>query len=494
MNLVLINPPFTFFRKNEIIQSQCLGLLYLAAYIREKGHNVTVIDALGSGIKNINQLANSHYRVGLTDDETINEIPQQVDLIGISIPFSHMASNTHLLIEKIKNNRPDVPIIIGGVYPSTQPELAIQSMADYIALGEGEIPLSNLLDNLANGSKNVPEGIYATADSKPDQHFASFYAKDIQSYPYPARDLVDFKLYSKRSPRNLRGWKTASIVTSRGCPFNCEFCSVHPVCGYVWRPRTPEDVLAEIDVLTQEYGVTMIEIEDDNFTLKNDRAEQILDGLIERKKKGHQITWQAPNGLRIDTLSENLLDKIHLSGCNRIALALEHGDVDMIKSMNKKLHLPKVQTITTHIEKLGIPCNIFVIYGYPDETRERFENALRFYIEIKESAPSIEFECYIIQPYPGTSLLKRAIAEGWLPADIFSTVEKIEQFSTKDVVWIETSDFDKEEVLRRGRELHEGLSSKAKIYRRKILSAVPDKVSDSLRTMYHIGRKISKGK
>lgn len=493
MNLVLINPPFTFFKRNEFIQSQCLGILYIAAYARQKGHNVTIIDALGEGIDSIIKQPNSLYRVGLSFEEILDRLPAAVDLIGVSVPFSHVASIAHSLIAFIKKHRQDLPIIMGGVYPSTQPELAMQSKADFIAMGEGEIPVSLLLENMSRGVDELPEGIYATAETSLQHNFTSFYSKDITSYPFPARDLIDFQDYSKRSPRNLRGWKTASIVTSRGCPFDCEFCSVHPVCGYNWRPRTPEDVLEEIDVLTEKYGVTMIEIEDDNFTLRNDRAERILDGLIERKKKGRQISWQAPNGLRIDTLTEKLLDKIHLSGCNRINLALEHGNEDVIKSMNKKLKLPKVLTIANHIETLGIPCNIFVIYGYPGETRERFEKALNFYLEIKKVAPSIEFECYIIQPYPGTALLARAIREGYLPEDSFSTVEKIEQFSTRDVVWIETPDFDKEEVLRRGRKLHESLSSKRKIYRRKILSLAPDRVSDFLRTVYHIGRKLLTG-
>ena len=180
----------------------------------------------------------------------------------------------------------------------------------------------------------------------------------------------------------------------------------------------------------------------------------------------------------------------YLSGCNRLALPLEHGDIDVIRSMNKRLKLERVLTAAKYVDRLGIPCNIFIIYGYPGETKERFKNSLQFYLKIKKAAPSVEFECFIIQPYPGTKLLARCISEGWLAADIFSTVDKIDQFSTKDVVWIETADFDREEVLRRGRILHKKLSSKAKILRRKILSYAPDNVADWLRTIYHIIRKL----
>ena len=484
MHLTLINPPFTFLPKEEVTFSQCLGILYLASYARQKGHQVTIIDAFHEGKTRCEVSPEGLRSVGLTNHEIISRIPTHTGLIGVSVPFSHLAPLCHKLVEEIKTAFSSIPMVLGGVYPSTQPRLAMSSQTDFVVIGEGELPLVELMDFLNKGGiGSLPQGVIDSRCPESLQNLAAKRLTDLDSIPPPARDLLPFEEYTHRSQRSLKGGCTASIITSRGCPFDCEFCSIHQVCGYQWRPHSPGRVLAEIDLLMKNYQVDTLEIEDDNFTLNRDRAAEILEGIIKRNQGGRKISWWVPNGLRIDTLDEHLLEIITRSNCLHIMIALENGDEEMLRIMNKKLNLTKVLEVIKLIGKYKISCGVFIIYGYPGETRKKFENALSFYLKMKQLAPKIQFNPMIAQPYPGTKLLERVIVEGYLPPDIFSSLESLRRFSTTETIWLETPDFDKYEVQRRGDLLNRLLNPRA-YYNRQLRNYLPDLWVDCLQQMY----------
>lgn len=494
MKVLLINPPFLFFKKSDIILSHCLGLLYIASYLREHHNNVQIIDALQKGLHSVKKLDKNQYKVGLDNKLIIDAIPDDTEIIGISVPFSHMAKLAHQLIREIKETYPHIPIVMGGVYPSSQPELAIQSDSDYIVLGEGEVPLQHIIDHLSGKEKIAHASIIEKGADITGKE--SYYMKDVNSLPLPARDLIDFSNYTIRSPRNVRGWNSASIITSKGCPFDCEFCSVHPVCGYRWRPFTAAKVLEEIDELIDNYQVNNIEIEDDNFTIKIDRVEEILDGLIKRNNNNKFIAWQALNGLRIDTLNEKIIKKFKESNCRHINIALENGDPEMLKSIRKKLDLNKVIEVVKLMKRYEIPSHVFTIFGYPGETKERFNNALKYYSEIKRIAPHITFKFFIAQPYPNTKLFKRCVKEGYLPENLFSSISDLNLFSTDKKIWIETEDFDRKEVKRRRKKLERTLYTTSEYMMQKVRDYFPDAIVSRLYSLYHIlgKRKMKKQK
>lgn len=487
MKVLLLNLPFIFEKKSDMILSHCLGILQIAGYLRENNHEVKVVDALQEGFSRQVKYENSYYKVGLADEEIFDRIDEGVDVLGISVPFSHAAKLAHDFIAKVKREFKDLKVVMGGVYPGSQPEMAVQSEADFVIMGEGEEPFLNILDYLNDKEVGLSNSIITQESDL--KNAKSFYSSDINKFPLPARDLVNFNNYLVRSPRNVRGWKSASIITSKGCPFDCEFCAVHPVCGYKWRSYSAERVLEEIHYLVDNYGVDNIEIEDDNFTVNRERVKKILNGFIEINKT-RNLSWQALNGLRIDTLDEELIGLFKDSNCRHLNIALEHGNEDVLKLIKKKLDLDKVMEIAKLVEKYKIGSHVFTIYGYPGESKERFNKALQYYKKLKQAAPNLIFKFFIAQPYPNTRLFDRCVKEGYLDADLFSDINKINKFSTANKVWIETPDFDFEEIKRRKKLLRKSLFTKQEYLMQSAREKLPDFMVNMLYSAYHQVGKI----
>lgn len=450
MKITLINPPFLFPVEHEITLSHCLGLRYISSYLKTNGsHQIVFIDALNQGLSNIKKFANG-YIVGLEIEDIVRQIPRDTDLIGISVPFSQLAPIAHDIVDLIKSRFPNKVVVMGGVYPSTQPELALLSKADVIVVGEGETALLQIADG--KSPKDI-KGVYASGNTREEKFLAADLIEDLDRLPFPDDSLPNMDRYFSISPRNDRTHRTASIITSRGCPFSCEFCSIHPVYGHKWRGRSAENVLSEMEYLIEKHGINGLEIEDDNFTLEKQRTVDILEGIVGLNEKGANLMWRTPNGVRIDTIDADIARLIKRSNCQEIVVALEHGDKEMLRLMNKQLDLDKAYNVIRMLVEQEIPhITIFVIVGYPGESGEHFLNGLDYLKRIKELGGSVSLWVNIAQPYPGTKLLTRCKEEGYLSdnsIDNFLVNRKL--MSTEHFVPITTPDFDSQEVLRRKR-------------------------------------------
>jgi anaerobic magnesium-protoporphyrin IX monomethyl ester cyclase len=447
MNVALINPPFLFPCKEEFVFSQCIGLRSLSSFLKIKGrHEVHFIDGLMLGFSDVRTYANG-YMVGLTPEEIVARIPRETELIGISVPFSQLAPIAHDLADRAKARFPDSVVVMGGVYPSTQPRLALTSRADLIVVGEGE----HALLEIANGRNHKEiRGVYSHGSSENEDFPSTRIIDDLDTLPLPDYSIPQIDTYFSLSPRSQKG-RVASLFTSRGCPFDCEFCSIHPVYGRQYRSRSAANVLDEIKYLVERHAIRSLEIEDDNFTLKKERTADILKGIVRLNEQGAHLGWRTPNGIRIDTLDEEMIRLIKESNCREIVLALEHGDSKMLQIMNKRLDLDKVYTTIEQLIRYKIPkITLFVIVGYPGETKERFLSGLSFLDKIRKLGGNTSLWVSIAQPYPGTKLLARCRMEGYITDEHFDNfLNRRDLMSTGYTVWIQTPDFDAEEVRRR---------------------------------------------
>ncbi|MBU1062084.1 MAG: B12-binding domain-containing radical SAM protein [Candidatus Omnitrophica bacterium] len=414
--IVLINPPWYFEHPRDIILSQNLGIGYLCSYLQKHGHMVSVIDALAEGVGNINKVRGSYqkfYQAGLNYEGILDRIPKDSDFIGISSPFTNNARIVKGLASFIKTALPKTPIILGGVYPSLTPQDALCNSIDYYVIGEGEKALLDLVsDKPAEGIK----GVVSYGENKRDFEYAEI-IKDLDEIPFPARDKLPMEKYlSFISPRKLK-LKSVSVITSRGCPFDCNFCSIHLITGYGWRKRSPINVLDEIKSLIKNYDIEHIEFEDDNLTLDKTRAMEIFEGIKKINKDTRNLSWSTPNAVRIDNLDEELLREIKKSNCLSLSFGIESGDPEILEKMNKKLNLEKALEVAMLCKKLDIKTIFFFMTGYPGETKDSFNKTLSFIKKLKKIGGDT-FYSTITRAYPGTRLFDMCLEKKYISKDI----------------------------------------------------------------------------
>jgi anaerobic magnesium-protoporphyrin IX monomethyl ester cyclase len=198
------------------------------------------------------------------------------------------------------------------------------------------------------------------------------------------------------------------MVTSRGCPGRCVFCSIHSVWGYQWRARSPKNVVDEIEDLATNYGITEVHFEDDNLTLSKDRMAKICDIIGER---GLDITWTTPNGVAVYTLDRYILKKMKRAGCYQLCFGIESGDPNVQRNIiHKPLDLNRVKRVINWSKELGIWTHGFFVIGFPGETPENIQRTIDF----AKSSDLDSANFFLAAPYPGTPLFALAFSKGAL--------------------------------------------------------------------------------
>ena len=465
-HITLISPPWYSDGKLGFL-SHNLGLGYLAAYLETNGHRVHIIDSVAEGIDHVikvKSFGRTITQTGLPYEEIVKRICPDTELIGLTVPFTMFARIAKELAHSIKTLFPTIPVVLGGVYPSTLAEDALNSDADYVIQGEGEIPLLQL----ANGvSPDDIKGLCFFRNQTLINNGTSESIPDLDQIPFPARHLLPMEKYLTFSARGSHMGRRTNLITSRGCPFDCSYCSIHPIHGYKWRARSAKNVLEEIKRLVKTYDLLHIEFEDDNMTFNKQRAEEIFDGIIQlRRDTGKNIRWSSSNGVRVDTLDRELLIKMKDSGCTELGIGVENGDPEILKLMNKKMdRLEKIVEIAEICVDLGINVSPFMIVGYPGETHEHFRRSLDFFMKLKAIGVR-QFPVHIIKAYPRTSLFDYCKKEGYLVHEDLSNTRNLEGPSrlSRKYVGIITPDFTEAEILKRRNYAHKKLNTKKYYY------------------------------
>ncbi len=413
--VLLVQPPFTILRDEAKGCQPPLGLAYLAAVL-ESSLDVHVLDAVAEGYVTEWDAGDGSFTYGLTDAQIravmADYCPQ---VVGVACLFSTQWRNAHRVCRLAKETLPDVVTVMGGAHPSATPrETLADSKVDFVVIGEGEEIFPALIASLKHGA--APEHIGGLAFREGGQVVVTprrQYLGDLDCLPFPARRRLPMqKYFAINRPHGTvsRHSPNTSLITSRGCPAHCVFCSIHRVWGDRFRARSPGNVLDELELLVRDYGVREVHFEDDNLTYDRARAQAIFEGMIAR---GFDLAWTAPNGLAINTLDDELLALMQASGCYRLHLAVESGDPEVLhRIIRKPLRLEKVSAVIATARRLGLAVDTFFVVGFPGETTAQMQRTFQFARQLDVDNVSI----FIATPYPGTELEAICRAEGYLPA------------------------------------------------------------------------------
>jgi radical SAM superfamily enzyme YgiQ (UPF0313 family) len=338
-----------------------LGLGYLSSYLREHGVRTRIVD-------------------GLLEDLSTDELAarcEPFEVVGVNCLSDYFPEVIELTRELKRRGK---TVIVGGPHASGAPGPTLErSGADFVVVGEGEVTLHELLVALAEGGDPaaVP-GVAAASDGGASLRERPFVA-DLDSLPFPDWAAMHPHRY-RHAPHGafVKRFPVAPIVSSRGCPYECTFCASPRLWRRSIRFRSPGNVVDEIDHLVRRFGVREIHFEDDNLTVKRRHVEGICELLLSR---GIDVSWAAPNGVRVDTLDVELLTLMKRSGCYFLAFGVESGNQEILDRIKKGTDLETIRRAIEAARSVGIQTQAFNIFGLPGETAETIEQTIDFNIE-----------------------------------------------------------------------------------------------------------------
>lgn len=404
--VLLLIPP----RENSsvFLRSQYLppiGLAYVAAFAREKAVKdsfqlkITIVDSTAERIRfsDLKELVTS-------------EAPH---VIGIHF-YTENRFEAKETLEIIKKIDPKIITIAGGPHSTLATDDTIRNFKDLdiIVRGEGEVTFYELLKTLRDkGDLATISGIsFKNKDSvvhNPDRPGIT----DIDSIPFPAYDLLKMDKYHGTIDWSKSNESMGMIVTSRGCPFQCNFCSSSKAWGRHYRVRTPENVIEEIDFLVKTYGITAFIFFDDTMTISKSRTISICNQIIDNHLSIRWITHS-----RVDVMDEELMLMMKKAGCEGIMFGVESGSQRIIDEVvGKKIKIDQAVSASNLGKKLGMVNNFSYIISHPTETPEEVVETLKMIqLHLKDDQT---VALNIMRTYPGTGLEAYALKNNLLPLD-----------------------------------------------------------------------------
>jgi len=421
MKVLLINPPQTFYPGSEPPAGNLpIGLMYLAAVLQRGGYSVEILDAFMLGACEFKP-EDENVTVGLPLQQIKQEVEKRKpDILGIAGPFTCQIENTIKVSVVAKEVNPNILTVVGGPHVTLVPNECLDEVktVDIAVINEGEYALLEIAQHYENKKPLTDvKGIAYRSGNEVIVNPPRPFLTDLDELPYPAYDLVDMERYLNPKQIGYRSFqnRAISMITSRGCPFNCCFCAVHLHMGQSFRAHSAQYVLDHIQYVVDKYKVKNIFFEDDNLTLDIKRFEAICDGIIQRKI---HVGWETPNGVRADCLSLELLRKMKQSGANSIFVGVESGDQQILDSVIcKSLDLNRVVDFAKNAQQIGLKTGAFYIIGFPGETKENMHHTVDFALDLKRKY-DVGMHLFAATPSYGTRLYEECKANGYLPPDL----------------------------------------------------------------------------
>jgi len=374
-----------------------LGLTYIASFLRENDIEVKILDLAA---------------LNLDNEEAKDKIEKlQPDIIGIT-------STTNTIEETYEiSNLVDgiAKIIVGGPHPTNLPERTLNecSAIDVSVVGEGE---QTMLELVKNSEWNEVKGITYRKNGKIVRTPDRTPIENLDSLPFPARDLLPLDKYWTPG---VKRYPFATMITSRGCPHQCIFCTTRKIHGRRFRYRSADNVIAEIDQLVSDYKIKEINILDDNFTVIQERAEEICDKLI---KRNYDLIWKLGTGVRVDRVDKELIMKMKRAGCYLLAFGIETGSQRILNNIKKGITLDQISKAIRWTKEAGMETEGFFMIGNLGENRKTIMQSIEFAKKLDMDYAQFQ----IFTPLPGTEYTDiiekegRILTKSWASYNAFN--------------------------------------------------------------------------
>lgn len=392
-DVVLINPLDEGHITNGLgIKVPPLNLMYLAAALEDTSESVKIID-------------DDLYHMGF-DNVACLISKDNPKVVGITATTSTI-KNALEYIKAVKKKLPNTLTVIGGPHPTFMPIETLQGekSLDVVVTGEGEETIAEIAEKYTNGElKNFNEikGIAYKYNDKIKLNPKRELIQDLDSISFPARHLVPFKEY-KTSESQAGG-----MITSRGCVFSCNYCSSSLIMGKRFRTRSPENVVDEIEELSETYNVKNLALLDDIFMLNKKRADAIADEIL---KRGLDIHFVAST--RVNTVERELLKSLKKSGMSTLYCGVESGSQRVLDLMGKGITLKHAEDAIKATKDVEVDVLASFMIGYPGETEEDINKTIDFSIKLDP-----DFTQYsILTPFPGTPIYYELKEKGLLATE-----------------------------------------------------------------------------
>ena len=402
--ICLIRPPAVeSFRFATTSTTLPLGLAYIAAALEKHKRKVTVVDAVGEAPDNRTRYYKG-YLLGLDLGEIVARIPPETALVGITVVFTHEWPVVVQLVELIKAARPDLTVVLGGEHISSMPEFSLMtSKADILVMGEGEEIIIDLVDALESGRElSGIEGIAYRDGAKIIINRRRARKTDIDSIPFPAWHHFKVKTYHEN--RFVGGMYSSSltipILGTRGCPYQCTYCSAPNMWTPQWIPRDPVKVVDEIQHYVETYGARNFPFQDLTAIIRKDWIVTFCREIIKRDLK---IAWQFPTGTRAEAVDPEVAGLLRESGMISMAYAPESASEVTRQFIKKKMKTDGLFDSIRAATDAKLNVIIFLVIGFPHDITERIlENMPYLDRFAKEGVTDVSVGFYMA--LPGTQL------------------------------------------------------------------------------------------
>jgi radical SAM superfamily enzyme YgiQ (UPF0313 family) len=369
-----------------------LALIHLAAPLVAEGHEVRIVDSA----------------VEAEPERAVLDALEGACALGVSMVTGPMITQGVAVAAAVRAARPETPIVAGGWHPSILPEQTLRSpLFDAVVKGQGELTLLEIVERWNSGERDLTgvAGSYFKRGSEIAANPPRGYT-DINALPRRPFEIVDFERYAAK----CHGFRWLLYCSSHGCPWDCSYCSNASVYGRNWKPLLAEPTVEEMAELGRRYGLHVIDIIDDNYLVRRDRAIEIAEGLLARNTKfGYFVQTRTD---QVDRLSDAELRLLRRSGLTRIFFGIESGSKRVLKTVNKRLDLETAYRTAARCHAAGVEASFNLIFGLPGEDAEDLRDTMAMVDTIGRRNPDASFFTNIFSPYPGSPIFPEAVRLG----------------------------------------------------------------------------------